>query len=64
MKFVLALAVVLLVGCTATPRPQMQAITADNCTPVEGSYGKQVRGTNKLAYKYICDGQPVWAVQQ
>lgn len=63
MKIIILACVAIFAGCTAVPAVKTTPMDASKCRAVEGAPHKQTRDGRK-AYKYICDGQGVWAVPQ
>lgn len=61
MKLVLALAVVLLAGCTVAPRYSADP-TYYACVPVAGAEVKKLRD-GRTAYKFDCSGKLVYAIK-
>lgn len=58
----IVVALVLLTGCTATPRPKSVPVDVSECRAVEGSQVRVSRD-GKAAYRYNCQGKTVWSVQ-
>lgn len=57
----IVVALALLTGCTAMPRPKSIPVDVSECRAVEGSQVKVSRD-GKAAYKYNCGGEIVWSV--